>query len=140
MQKLPQLTVLKLEINAANTVGDEDLTAVSHSLSRLKNIEDLTLKISKPYYFKIKVFIELLNCIANSFPLLSKLDLNIASVRTSVESYQSLSAAISRMKILNSIKLSLTGEIEAGVDVKNLEALVNKKIAGTISHSKRYWP
>ena len=140
VKKLTGLSVLKLEVLAANTIGDEDLVNLCHSMDRLKNIQDLTLKISKQYYFKIKTLLALLDCFVSNFPFLSKLDLKISSVRTTSESYQLISGAISKMRCLNWVSLHLTGEIEPGLDLKNLEAEINRKISGSISHSKSYSP
>ena len=137
-QKLTGLSTFRLEIMAANTIGDEDILTLCQSLSKLTNIEGLGLLLSKPYYFKIKTFLALLDCLVNSFPCLSKLNLMIKSVRTTFESSQLLSEAINKMKCLNCFSLHLTGEIESDLDLKNLEAEMTKRRLCNISHSTSY--
>jgi len=140
VSKLTGLSTLKLEMRTATAIENEDVLDLGQSLSRLTNLQDLTLKITKKYYFKIKTLLALFDCFVNNFPLLSRLDLKVSSVRTTHESSKFLCEAVNRMKCLNWISLDLTGEIDWDLNLGALQTGINKRIRGDIYHSKVYQP
>ena len=101
LQKLNHFSDFSLSIRRSQSIRAQDILAC---IKRLRNIQHLNLDI-QGFYLKPKTFHLMIECIVNSFPILSTLKLMFPSLDIRLESCKILDRAISKMKSLNTFFL-----------------------------------
>ena len=132
--KLTQLSSLHLEVSNADDLGSPGLIMLANYLPKLINLEYIFLEFSSQYSFESTVFLALMDCLRNNFPLLSSLNLQLQRFLVTRECYQSMYEAIHQMKSLSDLEVRIGGRCEEGVDMELLEAEASKRFSGGI-----YW-
>ena len=132
LKKLKQLTELHLEFVESGNIGDKEIGKLCQSLRKLTKLQELNFRMNRYSGFQKKSFILLLDCFANSIPVVSRISLTLGQVKITSQAYQLLLQTVQRKECLNWIRLWLEGDVEAGIDLKTLKCEMNKTVPGEV--------
>jgi len=135
LRKLTQLAELGFDIRYAKKIGDQEIIMLSECFKKLTKLQDLKLRISNGCDFKPDTFANFVDCIADSFPYLSKWNLVFNRVKITQQSFKILEKAFKKIKCLNSLKLMFDGQVEDGLDIKLIFAGLRKHTPCDIYHN-----